>query len=314
MPRRESMYDGVLLLDKPKGMTSHDAVDAVRKVYRTRRVGHTGTLDPLAEGLLVLCIGPATRIAQYLSDATKEYVATIEFGRTSPTYDAEGIEDIAQRVDMTLDDGRLNEILLGFSGAIEQRVPAYSAVKVNGERLHRATRQGREIERPIRQVIIEEIEVLEIVAQQLRLRVRCSKGTYIRTLAHDIGQAYGSGAFLASLRRTAIDRLRLEDAVALSRLEEVAAGGEPGDYLLAYNQVLHLTPVRVKPEFESAIRAGRDVTTSFVASAEPFHRGDRVALTDAAGRILAIVEAECDIEQLSDSSDRRAFTYSRVLA
>ncbi len=313
MPRRESAYDGVLLLDKPVGMTSHDVVDAVRKVYRTRRVGHTGTLDPLAEGLLVMCIGRATRIAQYLSDADKEYVATIEFGRTSPTYDAEGIDDMGARAELEVDEDRLYQVLAQFGGEIEQRVPAYSAVRVQGKRLHESARRGETVTPPMRRVTIEELEVLDVHAQQVRLRVRCSKGTYIRSLANDIGEAYGCGAFLVNLRRTAIDKLRLTDAVPLARLEAVRSPEEAATFLKPYIDVLDLPPVRVKPEYEAAIRQGRDVTMAFVDTAEPFHRGDRVALTDAAGRILAIVQAECDIDQLASPSKTRAFKYNRVL-
>jgi len=313
MHSRESQYDGVLLLDKPSGMTSHDVVDAVRRIYGTRRVGHTGTLDPLAEGLLVMCIGRATRIAQFLSDATKEYVATIEFGKTSPTYDAEGIDDLADKKPVEIDETKLHKILERFHGSITQTVPAYSAVKVNGERLHKATRQGKEVDRPTRQVTIHELEIIELHDQQLRIRVACSKGTYIRCLAHDIGQAYGCGAFLTSLRRTAVDKLRLEDAVALNSLQEIAEEGRQKEWLLEYERVLDLPPVRVKPEYESAIRQGRDVTLQFVASADDFHRGDRVMLTTSDGAVLAIMQAECDASQITATADQRLFSYSRVL-
>jgi len=245
MNRHESRYDGVLLLDKPRGMTSHDVVDAVRQVYGTRRVGHTGTLDPLAEGLLVLCVGRATRIAQYLSDASKEYVATIEFGRTSPTYDAEGLEHEEAPDNVTIDEDKLNAVLQQFTGTIEQQVPAFSAVRVDGERLHKSARAGKDVERPTRTVTVNDIFVLDLKDNQLRIRVRCSKGTYIRSLAHDIGQAYGTGAYLRLLRRTAIDNLRLEDAVPLNRLQEEAESGQQGQYLLAYERAFRYNRVLV---------------------------------------------------------------------
>ncbi|MFW5942793.1 MAG: tRNA pseudouridine(55) synthase TruB, partial [Chloroflexota bacterium] len=194
--------EGLLNVDKPLHLTSHDVVARVRRLCDTRRVGHAGTLDPLASGVLVLAVGRATRLLEYVVGQPKEYQARVRLGQETNTYDGEG-EITAQRpVPVTRAD--VEQALQQFRGDIAQIPPMYSALKKGGKRLYELARQGKEVEREARRVTIYDLEILTWDRPVLTVRVRCSTGTYIRSLAHDLGQALGTGAYLSGLRRTAI--------------------------------------------------------------------------------------------------------------
>lgn len=204
---------GVALVDKPAGITSHDVVHRLRRTLHTRRVGHSGTLDPLATGLLVMAVGPATRFLQYLPLEPKEYVGTLRFGQETTTQDADG--EVVREAPVPDDlEARLVEVLASFCGLIEQTPPMYSAIKREGQPLYKLARQGIEVEREARTVRIDAIDLLDVAEGEARVRVVCSGGTYVRTLAHDIGAAVGCGAHLTSLRRTRVGKFLVEDAVA----------------------------------------------------------------------------------------------------
>lgn len=213
----------MLPVDKPVGPTSHDVVGTVRKVLDTRKVGHTGTLDPFASGLLLVCVGPATRLSEYLTGLEKSYRATLRLGVRTDTHDPEGtvVEETAAW--SVLDRDAVEAALEPFRGRIRQRPPVYSAKKVAGEPAHRRVRRGESVDLdPV------EVEVLELVLEALelpdvRLRVRCSSGTYVRALARDVGEALGTGAHLTALRRTAVGAFRVEEAVPLTELDRDAA-------------------------------------------------------------------------------------------
>lgn len=213
---------GVLVVDKPAGMTSHDVVAVIRRAARQRRVGHTGTLDPGATGVLVLCLGRATRLVQYLQAGEKTYAAEVTFGMVTTTQDLSG-EVIEEHDAAGLDEAAVRDALDGFRGDIEQVPPMVSALKVDGERLHEKARRGEVVEREPRSVTIHELR-LESFAPGERatagLTVTCSSGTYVRTLAHDLGRTLGVGAALAGLRRTANGPFTLVDAVPLGDLED----------------------------------------------------------------------------------------------
>jgi len=209
-----------LLLDKPAGLTSNAALQAVRRLYNAAKAGHTGTLDPLATGLLPLCFGEATKFSGELLDADKTYAATIRLGITTDTADAEGQVLVERPVQVSL--AQLEEALQRFTGEIMQVPPMHSALKRNGKALYEYARQGIELERAPRRVTIHSIALHEFSGDWVSVTVACSKGTYIRTLAEDIGAALGCGAHLQALRRTRIGCLRLEQAVALSALEALA--------------------------------------------------------------------------------------------
>jgi tRNA pseudouridine55 synthase len=217
-PRRQ--VDGVLLLDKPTGMTSNTALQVARRLLNAEKAGHTGTLDPLATGLLPLCFGEATKFAGELLDADKSYRATLRLGVTTDTADAEGQVLLTRPV--TAGAAGFEAALPRFRGDIEQVPPMYSALKRDGKALYEYARQGIEVERAARRVTIHELRLLDLSGDTAEIDVSCSKGTYIRTLAADIGEALGCGAHLTALRRTRIGRLSVESAVTLERLEALA--------------------------------------------------------------------------------------------
>lgn len=208
--------EGLLCLDKSSGPTSHDVVREIRRLTSVRRVGHAGTLDPLATGVLLVCLGRATRLLEFLVGQPKSYVATIQLGRETDTYDAEG-EIIAERP-VVVSTRQLSAALDAFRGQIDQRAPLFSAVKVDGQPLHRRARRGEVVEPPIRTVTIYQLDLVDRQESTLTLRVKCSSGTYIRSLAHDLGQSLGCGAYLVALRRTAVGSFTLDDATALNDL------------------------------------------------------------------------------------------------
>ncbi|HJV11226.1 MAG TPA: tRNA pseudouridine(55) synthase TruB [Burkholderiales bacterium] len=210
------MVDGALLLDKPVGLTSNAALQKAKKALRAAKAGHAGTLDPLASGLLIVLFGEATKFAGPLLDADKEYVATLKLGERTTTGDAEG--EVIQARPVSIEG--LAPVLERFKGPIEQVPPMHSALKHRGTPLYRLARRGEEVARAPREVRIAQLEVLECAPPRLVLRVVCSKGTYIRTLAEDIGEALGCGAHLAGLRRTGSGRFRVEDARGLDALHE----------------------------------------------------------------------------------------------
>jgi len=227
--------DGVLLLDKPLGLTSHDALQKARRLFSAAKGGHTGTLDPLASGLLPLCFGEATKFSADLLDADKTYEAEVRLGVTTDSGDAEGAVIATAAVDVSEYD--ILTVLRQFAGVIRQIPPMHSALKRHGRPLYELARQGIEVEREPRAVTIHAIDCLGFAGDHLNLRVACSKGTYIRVLAADIGQALGCGAHLAGLRRTTVGDLDLGAAVTLAHLESLDEAGrsaclQPVDALL----------------------------------------------------------------------------------
>ncbi len=208
---------GVLNIDKPSGITSHDVVLQVRRLFREKRVGHTGTLDPSATGVLVLCLGKATRIAQYLEAGEKEYRAVMRLGVTTDTLDADG-KVLATRQYLPPDRERVAAVLDSFTGSLLQRPPAYSAVKVRGVPSYKLAREGKAKPLEPRQVTIDAIELIGYNNPFVEIRVKCSKGVYIRTLCADIGEVLGSGAHLSKLIRTRSGRFRIEEAITLDKL------------------------------------------------------------------------------------------------
>lgn len=215
--RKGLKIDGVVLLDKPVGLSSNAALQKVRRALNAQKAGHTGTLDPLASGLLPLCFGDATKFSADLLHAEKEYETTIRFGVKTTTGDAEG-EVVSER-EPTFDYQTFSELLENFRGEIEQVPPMYSALKKDGVPLYKLARKGEEIERKPRKVVISTLDVLDFNPPEATLVVRCSKGTYIRVLGEDIGEALGCGAHLKSLRRTAVGDLRISESVTLADFE-----------------------------------------------------------------------------------------------
>jgi len=212
--------DGILLLDKPAGLSSNQALQRARRIFRARKAGHCGSLDPLATGLLPVCFGQATRFSSYLLGAAKAYRARCRLGETTTTGDAEG--EILERREPPTAEEQLQRVLSAFTGRIEQVPPMHSALKHEGRRLYQLAREGREVERAARTVEIHRLELLACELPDIDIEVQCSKGTYIRSLAEDIGRALGCGAHLVALRRTEVDELSVDDAQSLERLQALA--------------------------------------------------------------------------------------------
>lgn len=241
IPRRA--LDGVLLLDKPLGLSSNDALIRAKRLYLAKKAGHTGTLDPLATGLLPLCFGEATKFSQDLLEADKTYEATMRLGIRTTTGDAEG-EAIDTR-DVTCDEAQVLKAMAHFRGEITQVPPMYSALKRDGKPLYEYARAGQTVERERRQVTIHALDLIACALPLVTFRVTCSKGTYVRTLAEDIGEALGCGAHLVALRRTGVGALTLAHAVtldALSDAPEAERDGwiQPVDALLSTFPAVHL--------------------------------------------------------------------------
>lgn len=227
--------DGVLLLDKPVGLGSNAALQAAKRLYGAEKAGHAGTLDPLASGLLPVLFGEATKFSQLALDADKEYLASARLGITTTTADAEG--EVLERKPVDVREDAIEAALARLRGPIEQVPPMYSALKHAGQPLYALARQGRSVERAARLVNIHELQLLRFGGDILELRVRCSKGTYVRTLVEDLGRALGCGAHLASLRRTAAGAFRLADATTLDQLQR-ATPAERDSLLLPVERLL----------------------------------------------------------------------------
>ena len=251
------MTSGIIIVDKPEGLTSHDVVARLRRILKTRRIGHTGTLDPFATGVLVMLVGKATRLAQFLDKDKKEYEATIRFGFETDTGDKTGELRITNYELRNVSDDELENVLTSFRGEIEQTPPMYSAKKVDGKKLYELARKGIEIERKPVKVTIYEIEKMENGKRKMenentfdvKIRVVCSAGTYIRTLAEDIGKKLKIGAHLAALRRTRAGQFDLSKAVTIEELEEIVSKDKLGEVLISMNDALaHLLKVTLNDE------------------------------------------------------------------
>lgn len=238
-PRRK--VDGVLLLDKPLGLSSNTALQTARRLLNADKAGHTGTLDPLATGLLPLCFGEATKFAGELLDADKAYEATLKLGQTTTTADAEG--EVLQTRPVQVDQAMLDAAMARFTGPIRQVPPMYSALKRDGKPLYEYARAGVELEREARDVVIHALKLIDWQGDTVRIAVDCSKGTYVRTLAEDIGELLGCGAHLTALRRTRIGDISLSGAVTIDALETATdrdALLHPTESLLATLPEVHL--------------------------------------------------------------------------
>lgn len=221
----KNVVSGVLVIDKPIGLTSHDVVQIIRRGTGIRRAGHTGTLDPRASGVLVVLIGPAVRLSEYVSASDKRYQATIRLGSSTDTYDAEGRVTQRASVDHLTED-KFFDILQTFVGEIEQVPPPYSAVKVKGRKAYEMAREGEEVDLAPRKIQVYSLDILEWAPPEVVIDVYCSSGTYVRSLANDLGKALGTGAHLIGLRRTKSGRFTLRDAVPLRRLKEAFDAGD----------------------------------------------------------------------------------------
>ncbi|MDY0018750.1 MAG: tRNA pseudouridine(55) synthase TruB [Anaerolineae bacterium] len=272
--------NGLLNINKSSGMTSHDVVDAVRHLVHTRRVGHTGTLDPLATGVLVIMIGAATRLARFFSGMDKGYRAVVKLGETTTTYDAEGI--CIDRQPVTATQAEVEAALASFRGPQLQVPPMYSAIRVDGRRLYKLAYQGKEIEREARPITIHALAMTRWEPPTLTLEITCSAGTYIRSLAHDLGQILGCGAHLAALTRTAAGPFTLETSHTLEALNDLAQANHLEDALLSPGVLLPMPAAILTLEQVQAIRHGKTITLTSAPVPE-------LQAWDAEGNLVAIL-------------------------
>lgn len=229
--------NGIVIVDKPEGWTSQDVVSKLRGVLRTKRIGHGGTLDPMATGVLPVFVGRATRGVEFFEHAEKTYEAVLQLGVTTDTEDITGT--VLEEKPVNITEDRIEAVLENFRGEISQIPPMYSAIKVNGQKLYDLARKGKEVERKPRQITIFQLDCLAFSGKTVTLRVRCSKGTYIRTLCKDIGEALGCGGCMAALRRTAAGSYAIEQAVPLKTLIE---SDDPGSFLLPVDSMFTQYP------------------------------------------------------------------------
>lgn len=274
--------DGVLLLDKPTGFSSNQALQQAKRLLDASKAGHTGSLDPIASGLLPLCFGEATKVSQFLLDAEKRYAAVLRLGATTATFDVEGEVLLRRPIDVTAQ--AIERTLRAFEGDVEQTPPMYSALKHNGQPLYELARRGIEVERAPRRVRIRAIELQAFEGDRVALEVTCSKGTYIRTLAHDIGERLGCGAYVEELRRLAVGSLSLDRALTLDALAALP-GEARAARLLPADRVLDAIPdVRLTPLATHYLVRGQAV------SVQHRHRPGWVRLYDEQERFLGMGE------------------------
>lgn len=286
--------NGILVVDKPKGPTSSDVVQAVRRVLKEKKAGHTGTLDPMATGVLAICLGDATRVAQVFTDGDKAYDATVKLGVTTDTLDAEGAV-LQTRPVPEVTRASLEAVLARFRGALKQTPPMYSAIKKDGKRLYELARAGEEVEREARDVTVHALTLNDFSADELKLSVACSKGFFVRTLAADIGEALGCGAHLTALRRTQSGPFHLAKALPLATLLEHGPSVVEGR-LVSVDEALAFLPEVATSEAE----AERVKHGGVVEVARPDCALVRVTAPD--GRVLALAEVR-----------RGRLAYKRVL-
>ena len=276
--------NGIVIVDKPQGWTSQDVTARLRRVFNTRRIGHGGTLDPMATGVLPVFVGRATRGVEFFEHAQKVYETTIRFGLTTDTEDITG--KVLTENEVSLTEDALQAVLPRFRGEILQVPPMYSAIKVNGQKLYDLARKGREVERQPRSITIHELEMLDFSGNEARLRVRCSKGTYIRTLCKDIGEALGCGGCMAALRRVEAGEYTLEGAIPLRELLEISERGEDVEHLLRPVDTMFAS----HPAFQLSEKQARLVKNGNAFTSDCADGTYRVYASD--GEFLALCRAE----------------------
>lgn len=263
------MYHGIINVYKEAGFTSHDVVAKLRGICKQKKIGHTGTLDPDAVGVLPVCLGSATRLCDMLTDRQKEYVAKLRLGMVTDTQDISG--KVLEQKEVNVSDEEFEGALMSFLGETMQVPPMYSALKINGKKLYELARQGREVERTPRPVTIYEIEIIRRDSPEYTIRVRCSKGTYIRTLCHDIGQKLGCGGVMTGLTRTQVGEFKLEKAFTLLQLQQYADEERLSEIIFPIDGVFEkLSQLIVKEKSEKALLNGNQLKPGDVLiSSEP---------------------------------------------
>lgn len=286
------MINGIIIINKEKGYTSHDVCAKMRGILRQKKVGHTGTLDPDAQGVLPVCLGNATKLCDILTDKTKEYIATVLLGTVTDTLDTSGTVLARNEVHVTKEE--VVEAVLSFQGKSMQIPPMYSALKQNGKKLYELARAGIEVERAPRPIEIFELEILEMRLPEIVIRVSCSKGTYIRSLCDDIGKKLKCGACMKELIRSRVEQFRLADAYRLQEVEKLRDEQRLSEIIIPVDRVFgYLKKITVQPEYRRILENGNTVTKSMALAdwdVDGLQDGERVLVYHDNGSFYGIYE------------------------
>lgn len=287
------MIHGVLNIYKEQGFTSHDVVAKLRGIVKQKKIGHTGTLDPDAEGVLPVCLGKATKLCDMLTDKDKTYEAVLLLGKTTDTQDITG-KVLEEKSAEGLAEEAVREAVAEFEGEYDQIPPMYSALKINGKKLYELARDGKEVERKPRRVTIHSIRILEVKLPEVRMEVTCSKGTYIRTLCHDIGNALGCGGCMKSLLRSRVERFEMADSIRLSEVEALQREGRLMEKVISIDAMFpDYDKVYLKPDAARAVRNGnvfRKGDILWMDSLNEYQEGGRVRVYDEERNFIAVYE------------------------
>ena len=279
--------NGILIVYKEPGFTSFDVVAKLRGICKQKKIGHTGTLDPDASGVLPVCLGNATKLCDMLTDKSKEYRAVLYLGKVTDTQDASG--KVLDEAEVTADEDQVKEAILSFVGEYDQIPPMYSALKVNGQKLCDLARAGKEVERKSRRITIEEIEIEEIDLPRVKMRVACSKGTYIRTLCHDIGQKLGCGGIMEKLERTRAGQFKLDETRTLSEIEAFVKEGRVDEILISTDRAFEELPaMTVTQTGLLLLKNGNSLMPEHFVQKADIQSISRVRVYDADGRFYAV--------------------------
>ena len=280
--------NGIINVYKEKGYTSHDVVAILRKIAGQKKIGHTGTLDPDATGVLPVCLGRATKVCDLLTDHDKTYETVLLLGKTTDTQDISG-EILKEHPTDHLNEAEVIKVIENFKGTYDQIPPMYSALKVNGKKLYELAREGKTVERKSRKVTIYQIHIKKIQLPRVRMEVTCSKGTYIRTLCHDIGNRLGTGGCMEELTRTKVGRFELKDSLKLEELSDLAQNGRLEDALIPLDQMFsELQSVVPAEKYISKAYNGNDFFKNQLSEDGKFCSGEKVRVYDAQGHFIGV--------------------------
>lgn len=285
--------DGILNIYKEQGFTSHDVVAKLRGICKQKKIGHTGTLDPDAVGVLPVCLGKATKVCDLLTDKDKTYEAVLQLGVVTDTQDMSG--EILSKKEVSVSRDEIEEAVMSFVGEYDQIPPMYSALKVNGKKLYELAREGKVVERKARRITIYDIQISEINMEQktVTMTVSCSKGTYIRTLCHDIGEKLGCGGAMATLKRTKVSSFMIEDSLTLSEVEELVKADAIEEHLVKVDAMFsNLLAVTVSKKYQKYVDNGNKIEISFLTEPIRTSPNQEFRLYDEEQRFVGIFEAE----------------------
>lgn len=287
------MYNGLINIYKEQAFTSFDAVAVLRGILKQKKIGHTGTLDPMAEGVLLVCLGNGTKLCDMLENRDKEYECVMLLGRTTDTEDTQGV--VKTEKEVNCDENEIREAVMSFVGKIKQVPPMYSALKKDGKRLYDLAREGKEIEREARDITIQEIVIKDISIPRVTFTVKCGKGTYIRSLCRDIGEKLGCGACMEHLKRTAVSGFEVKDSLTLKEVEEIVKNGEIDKYIRPVEDAFsELESLRVNEESARIINNGNPLIAENLVECPKSENDRKYKVYDAEGKFVAVYRYDCE--------------------